>query len=54
MTDLLRLMIDLRDSLQKVQSSIREYGFTEAAPEVLQMQKLERKLFAKVNKWDKP
>ncbi len=54
MIDLLRKLLDLRESLESVSTGVAEYGFTEHLPELAQMQAMERKIFEKVNEWSKP
>jgi len=55
MTDILRELLEIRDRLQKLEEHLAEYGYSsEFAPEIGEMQELERKLFLKVNEWDKP
>lgn len=54
MTDLLRLLLELRDRLHAIGELAGDYGIRESLPEITQMQELERQAFGKVNEWDKP
>jgi hypothetical protein len=53
-TDVLRKLLALRESLTELSGLIGLYGYRDEAPEIAKMQELERELFAKVNEWDKP
>lgn len=54
MTEILRKLLDIRSGLGAVKRMIEDYGFTDEAPEIVEMQRLERLLSQKVNEWDKP
>ena len=55
MIDTLRLLLDIREKLARVKQTIEDYGYDcESAPEVAEMQSLERKLFNRVSEWEKP
>ena len=54
MTDLLRLLLQIRDTLWKLHEESKAYGVLESLPEIKQMMELERQAFVKVNEWDKP
>jgi hypothetical protein len=52
--DLRRRLLDLRESIEAVKTLSDEYGYTDQLPELEKLGRLERKIFGKVNKWDKP
>jgi hypothetical protein len=51
MTDLLMLLLNLRQNLQAIEDKAADYGYLD---EITEMQKLERAAFLKVNEWSKP
>jgi hypothetical protein len=53
MTDLLILLLGLRDNLEAIKDKVGDYGYADELPEIEQMQKLERQAFEKVNEWSK-
>jgi hypothetical protein len=54
MSDLLRLLLNLRESLEAIADKAEDYGYGDELPEIKEMQKLERAAFEKVNEWSKP
>lgn len=54
MIDLLRKLLDLRESLAAIAETAEGYGCAESLPEIADMRKLERQAFGKVSEWEKP
>jgi len=54
MTDLLMLLLNLRQNLQAIEDKAADYGYLDELTEIAEMQKLERAAFLKVNEWSKP
>jgi hypothetical protein len=53
--ELLRKILDVRESLQEVKVCADAYGYDEEfLPQIAAMQKLERELFQKAEELDKP
>ncbi len=53
MTDLLMLLLCLRQNLQSIEDQAGNYGYLDELPEIAEMKKLERAVFEKVNEWSK-
>ena len=54
MTDLLRRLLDLRDTLEKLRADLEFSQYLDELPELAEMQKLERAMFKKIDEWEKP
>ena len=53
-TDALREMLVVRDLLESIADKLSDYVEDGELPEIVDMQRLERQAFQKINKWDEP
>jgi hypothetical protein len=51
MIETLRKLLKLREDIAEIVMDLDKYGYLEQCLEIRQMQKLEQKLFRKLNKW---